>query len=177
VVEVLKQPQYRPLPAEREVVRIWVATGGHLDEYPVADAARFVEGFAEFLETRHAGILEAIRTTGDLTDDADAELRSALDGFRQTFVPSGTEPGSEAGRGEGTPRDEVKPDVGWDRMSSEGDEEDAAKAKRSAPTAEGKEEPESESESEEAAPMAQGMEEPGTPHEGDAAATGETPSG
>src|SRR5919197_122887 len=40
VVEVLKQLQYQPLPAEREVVRIWVATGGHLDAYPVADAAR-----------------------------------------------------------------------------------------------------------------------------------------
>src|SRR5438067_2670540 len=39
VVEVLKQPQYQPLSVEREVVRIWVATGGHLDEYPVEDAA------------------------------------------------------------------------------------------------------------------------------------------
>jgi F-type H+/Na+-transporting ATPase subunit alpha len=175
VVEVLKQPQYRPLSAEREVVRIWVATGGHLDEYPVGDAARFVEGFAEFLETRHAGILEAIRTTGDLTDDTDAELRSALDGFRETFVPSGTEPGSEAGRGEGTPRDEVKPDVGWDRMSSEGDdEEDETKSQEPGPTADGTEEPEAESE--EPPPMAEGMEEPGTPREGDAAATGETQS-
>jgi F-type H+/Na+-transporting ATPase subunit alpha len=157
VVEVLKQPQYRPLPVEREVVRIWVATGGHLDEQPVADAARFVEGFAEFLETRHAATLESIRTTGDLTDDTDAELRSALDEFRETFVPTGTEPGSEAGRGEGTPRDEVKPDVGWDRMSSADDE--ARKA-----------------EHEEPVPMAQGMEETETPPEPDGADTGETRS-
>src|SRR5438034_1253438 len=58
VVEILKQPQYRPIPVEREVVRVWVGVGGHLDAYPVADAARFVEGFVEFLETRHAAVLE-----------------------------------------------------------------------------------------------------------------------
>jgi F-type H+-transporting ATPase subunit alpha len=124
VVEVLKQPQYRPLPVEREVVRIWVATGGHLDELPVSDAARFVEGFAEFLETRHANVLESIRTSGDLSDETDAALRSALDSFRETFVPTDEATGSEAGRGEGSPPDEAKPDVGWDRMSSVADTAD-----------------------------------------------------
>jgi F-type H+-transporting ATPase subunit alpha len=124
VVEVLKQPQYRPLPVEREVVRIWVATGGHLDELPVSDAARFVEGFAEFLETRHVNVLESIRTSGDLSDETDAALRSALDSFRETFVPTDEATGSEAGRGEGSPPDEAKPDVGWDRMSSVADTAD-----------------------------------------------------
>jgi F-type H+/Na+-transporting ATPase subunit alpha len=123
VVEILKQPQYRPIPVEREVVRVWVGVGGHLDAYPVADAARFVEGFAEFLETRHAGVLETIRTSGDLSDETEAELRTALDAFGETFVPTAEEAGSEAGRGEDTPRDEVKRDVGWDRMSSEHDED------------------------------------------------------
>src|SRR5438067_3052736 len=123
VVEILKQPQYRPIPVEREVVRVWVGTGGHLDAFPVADAARFVEGFAEFLEMRHAGVLETIRTSGDLSDETEAELRTALDAFGETFVPTSEESGSEAARGEGTPRDEVKRDVGWDRMSSEHDED------------------------------------------------------
>jgi F-type H+-transporting ATPase subunit alpha len=118
VVEVLKQPQYRPLPVEREVVRIWVATGGHLDELPVSDAARFVDGFAEFLETRHASVLDAIRTTGDLSDETEASLRSALDAFRETFVSTGDGSGTEAGRGEGSAPDAAKADVGWDRMSS-----------------------------------------------------------
>ena len=124
MVEILKQPQYRPIPVEREVVRVWVGTGGHLDAYPVADAVRFVEGFVEFLETRYAAVLETIRTSGDLSDDTETELRTALDAFRETFAPTSDEAaGSEAGRGEGTPRDEVKPDVGWDRMSSAGDTE------------------------------------------------------
>ena len=129
VVEILKQPQYRPIPVEREVVRVWVGTGGHLDAYPVADAVRFVEGFVEFLETRHAAVFEAIRTSGDLSDETETELRTALDAFQETFAPtSGDAAGSEAGRGEGTPRDEVKPDVGWDRMSSAGDTEEGEPA-------------------------------------------------
>ena len=129
VVEILKQPQYRPIPVEREVVRVWVGTGGHLDAYPVADAVRFVEGFVEFLETRHAAVFEAIRTSGDLSDETETELRTALDAFRETFAPTSDDAaGSEAGRGEGTPRDEVKPDVGWDRMSSAGDTEEGEPA-------------------------------------------------
>jgi F-type H+/Na+-transporting ATPase subunit alpha len=137
VVEVLKQPQYRPLPVEREVVRIWVATGGHLDELPVSDAARFVEGFAEFLETRHANVLEAIRTSGDLSDDTESSLRAALDAFRETFVPTGDGSGSEAGRGEGSAPDEAKPDVGWDRMSSVIGEEGTATNPELMPMAQG----------------------------------------
>ena len=53
VVEVLKQPQYQPLPVERQVVSIYVATGGYLDGYPVEDAKRFVTGFNDYLETRN----------------------------------------------------------------------------------------------------------------------------
>ncbi|HEU4354086.1 MAG TPA: F0F1 ATP synthase subunit alpha, partial [Actinomycetota bacterium] len=52
VVEVLKQPQYQPVPVERQVIAIWVATGGHLDDYPVQDARRFVEEFGGYVETR-----------------------------------------------------------------------------------------------------------------------------
>ena len=52
VVEVLKQPQYQPLPVEREVVMIWTGTGGYLDPFPVEDAKRFVEDFTAYLESR-----------------------------------------------------------------------------------------------------------------------------
>ncbi|MEA2235073.1 MAG: F-type H+/Na+-transporting ATPase subunit alpha, partial [Solirubrobacteraceae bacterium] len=74
VVEILKQPQYDPQPVERQVVAIYAATGGYLDEHPVADAKRFVTGLNEFLDTRHADILETIRTTGDMTDETEAAL-------------------------------------------------------------------------------------------------------
>jgi F-type H+/Na+-transporting ATPase subunit alpha len=128
VVEILKQPQYEPQPVERQVVAIYAATGGHLDEHPVADAKRFVVGLNEFLDTRHADIHEAIRTTGDMSDETEAALKAAIDEYRETFVPSDAGEGSESGLGRTTPPDEVKPDVGWDRMSSADDDEDAPAA-------------------------------------------------
>jgi F-type H+-transporting ATPase subunit alpha len=124
VVEILKQPQYDPQPVERQVVAIYAATGGYLDDHPVGDAKRFVTGLNEFLDTRHADILEAIRSTGDMSDETEAALKTAIDEYRETFVPSATGEGSESGLGRTTPPDEVKPDVGWDRMSSADDEDE-----------------------------------------------------
>ena len=124
VVEILKQPQYHPVPVERQVVSIYVATAGHLDRHPVEDARRFVEDFADFLEVRHGDVLRSIRETGDLSDETEATLKAALDEFEATFAPAAEGGGSDAATGPGTPRDEVKPDVGWDRMSSADDEGD-----------------------------------------------------
>jgi F-type H+-transporting ATPase subunit alpha len=117
VVEILKQPQYRPVPVERQVLAIWVGTGGHLDAYPVEDAKRFVDEFTEYVSAR-TEVLNAIRDTGALSDESEVKLKQAMEDFRQTFAPSEAAPGSEAAVGEGSPRDEVKKDVGWDRLSS-----------------------------------------------------------
>jgi F-type H+-transporting ATPase subunit alpha len=122
VVEVLKQPQYQPLPVEREVVMIWTATGGYLDPFPVEDAKRFVEEFTAYLESR-TDVLGTIRETGDMSDETEATLKESVEAFVETFQPSEAGAGSEAGRGAGTAPDEVKRDIGWDRMSSV-DEED-----------------------------------------------------
>jgi F-type H+/Na+-transporting ATPase subunit alpha len=124
VVEVLKQPQYQPQPVERQVVAIWAVTGGHLDAYPVADAKRFIEAFGEFLDTRHPEIFTEIRSSGDLTDEMTDRLDAAVRDFTTTFAPADAGAGSEAGIGATTPPDEVKPDVGWDRMSSVDEPED-----------------------------------------------------
>jgi F-type H+/Na+-transporting ATPase subunit alpha len=123
VVEVLKQPQYQPLPVEREVVMIWTATGGYLDPFPVEDAKRFVEDFTAYLESR-TDVLNTIRETGDLSSETEGTLKESVAAFTETFQPTGAGAGSEAGRGAGTPPDEVKPDIGWDRMSSVDDEDE-----------------------------------------------------
>ncbi|MBA3691050.1 MAG: F0F1 ATP synthase subunit alpha, partial [Actinobacteria bacterium] len=123
VVEILKQPQYQPAPVERQVVMIYAATGGYLDAHPVADAKRFVTGLTEYLDTRNQEILEAIRSTGELSEETEASLKAAIEAYAETFVPTGEDTGSESGLGRTTPPDEVKPDVGWDRMSSAEDDE------------------------------------------------------
>jgi F-type H+/Na+-transporting ATPase subunit alpha len=136
VVEVLKQPQYEPLPVEREVVMIWTATGGYLDPFPVEDAKRFVVDFTTYLDSR-TDVLETIRESGDMSDETEATLKDSVEAFAQTFQPADAAAGSEAGRGAGTPPDEVKPDIGWDRMSSvddDDDEEDAAQKASGGPS-------------------------------------------
>jgi F-type H+/Na+-transporting ATPase subunit alpha len=123
VVEVLKQPQYEPQPVERQVVAIWTVTGGHLDPYPVEDAKRFVEQFQEAIEARHPEVFETIRGSGKLDDATLETLGRAVEEFAATFAATGAAAGSEAGIGRTTPKDEVREDVGWDRMSSADDEE------------------------------------------------------
>jgi F-type H+-transporting ATPase subunit alpha len=123
VVEVLKQPQYRPVPVERQVVAIWVATGGYLDQLPVEDAKRFVQDFTDHLASR-TKVLEAIAETGELSEESEAALKQAATDLEQAFVPTETGPGSAAAAGQGSARDAVREDVGWDRLSSEGDDED-----------------------------------------------------
>jgi F-type H+-transporting ATPase subunit alpha len=124
VVETLKQPQYEPQPVERQVVGIYAVTNGALDPYPVEDAKRFISELLTFIDTRHDGVFSAIRETGELSEETEAELQRAIEAFSETFVPSSGGPGSEAALGATTPPDEVKPDVGWDRMSSVDDDED-----------------------------------------------------
>ncbi|HET9309944.1 MAG TPA: F0F1 ATP synthase subunit alpha [Actinomycetota bacterium] len=123
VVEVLKQPQYEPQPVERQVVAIYAVTGGYLDDYPVEDAKRFIEEFATYLETRSPEVFSTIRDSGDLSEEAETQLKGALEAFKEGFSPTAGGAGSEAALGETTPPDEVKPDVGWDRMSSVDDDE------------------------------------------------------
>ena len=123
VVEILKQPQYAPQPVERQVAAIYAVTNGALDPYPVEDAKRFVADLLAYLDGRAPEVLRAIRERGDLADDTEAGLRAAIEAVAATFVPT-TRAGAEGVAGTTAP-DEVKPDRGWDRMSSvEG--EDAA---------------------------------------------------
>ena len=59
LTEILKQPQYRPLPVEKQVAIIFAATNGYLDSVPVEQLRQFEEGLYAFLETRHAGRADA----------------------------------------------------------------------------------------------------------------------
>jgi hypothetical protein len=124
VVEILKQPQYQPVPVERQVIAIWVGTGGVLDAYPVEDAKRFVDEFTTSLAAR-TDVLDAIRDAGELSEETEAALKRALGEFTETFAPSEAAAGSEAGVGKGGPRDAVREDIGWDRLSSADDDEEA----------------------------------------------------
>jgi len=96
VVEILKQPQFSPSPVEEQVLIIWAATTGKLDDIPVADVRRFEVELRDYMRSRHNDLLEGMRTTGALADE-DA-MSSAIEDFKRQFRPSeastGTEPGA-----------------------------------------------------------------------------------
>jgi F-type H+-transporting ATPase subunit alpha len=91
LVELLKQPQYSPLAVERQVVVVWAGTSGFLDDVPVEDVARFEEEFLDSVQRNHKGIYDAIRETGQLSDDTTTALKDAIDEFRQGFEVHGGE--------------------------------------------------------------------------------------
>ncbi|HEY3975805.1 MAG TPA: F0F1 ATP synthase subunit alpha [Streptosporangiaceae bacterium] len=85
LVELLKQRQYSPLPVERQVVSVWAGTNGYLDDVPVDDVRRFEAELLDFIGRSHGGIYDAIRETGDLSDDSAVTLKDAVDEFRRGF--------------------------------------------------------------------------------------------
>jgi len=86
LMEMLKQPQYLPLPVERQVAMIYVGTNGYLDEYPVDAITGFETQFYAFMDNKHADILKTIRDTGVLDADTEKALKDAIADFKKVFV-------------------------------------------------------------------------------------------
>src|SRR5882762_1786111 len=69
VVEVLKQPQYRPMPVEQQVIVIFAVTSGLIDDVNVPEIKEWEKGLLEFMAAQHPGIVDEIRTKRALSDD------------------------------------------------------------------------------------------------------------
>jgi len=88
VVEILKQPQYRPMPVERQVLVIFAVTNGFLDDVAVEDAKRFQAELLDYIESRNPEIGRTIAQEGTLSDELSQPLEAAVRDFRTTFQPS-----------------------------------------------------------------------------------------
>ena len=91
LVELLKQPQYRPFPVEEQVVSIWAGSNGYLDDVPVEDVSRFETDFLDYLRRSHEGILQTIRESLALAEDTVTALKDAIGEFRKGFETSSGE--------------------------------------------------------------------------------------
>ena len=89
VVEVLKQPQFQPMPVEEQVLVLYAVTEGHMDGIPTGDVKRFERELRDYFRTRHADLLAAIRDTGKLPEGDD--FVKAIAAFEETFEASETE--------------------------------------------------------------------------------------
>ena len=86
LMEMLKQPQYTPLPVEKQVAMIYVGTNGFLDEYPTSAIKSFEEQFYAFLDNKHADILQSVRESGQLNAETEKKLKDAIAEFKKIFV-------------------------------------------------------------------------------------------
>ncbi|WP_066656822.1 MULTISPECIES: F0F1 ATP synthase subunit alpha [unclassified Sphingomonas] len=86
LTELLKQPQFSPLPFEEQTVSIFAGTNGYLDSVAVTDVVRYEAAMLAEMRSKHADILAAIRDSKDLSDDTKAKLKDALAAFGKTFA-------------------------------------------------------------------------------------------
>jgi len=86
LTELLKQPQFSPLPFEEQTASIFAGTQGYLDTVPVDAVVRYEAAMLADLRANHAGVLKSIRDSKDLKDDVRDQLKAALDAFAKTFA-------------------------------------------------------------------------------------------
>ena len=84
--EITKQPQYQPLPVERQVAILYVATKGKLDDVPTPRVREFEQQFYRFLETERPNILTELADKKALSDELSAALDDAVEAYRQSFL-------------------------------------------------------------------------------------------
>ncbi len=85
IKEVLKQPQYKPMPVQYQVIMIYVVTNKYLLDIPVEDITRFETEFFEFLDTKYPEVPNAIAQDKEIKDETDAKLKKAIEEFKTQF--------------------------------------------------------------------------------------------
>jgi F-type H+-transporting ATPase subunit alpha len=83
--EILKQPQFQPMPVEEQVMIIFAGTQGYLDDIPVELVRAFEEGFHPFMREKYPDIGEKIRREQRLDADTEADLRRAIEEYKVQF--------------------------------------------------------------------------------------------
>jgi F-type H+-transporting ATPase subunit alpha len=86
LTELLKQPQFQPVPVEEQVVSIFAGTRGYLDSVKVSDVGRFERQMLSELRASDNGVLEAIRTDREIKPATEEKLKAFLDAFSRNFA-------------------------------------------------------------------------------------------
>jgi F-type H+-transporting ATPase subunit alpha len=86
LTELLKQPQFNPMPVEEQVASIFAGTNGFIDSVEVSAVTRYEAAMLSFLRSEHGDILKSIRDTKQLDDETAGKLKAALTQFGKTFA-------------------------------------------------------------------------------------------
>jgi F-type H+-transporting ATPase subunit alpha len=88
LVEVLKQAQYQPMPAQNEIMILFAAAYGYLDEWPEEKVSEYEQQMLEFMGSKYGDFLSEVREKGEISDELEEKLKKALDEFKTAFQPN-----------------------------------------------------------------------------------------
>jgi F-type H+-transporting ATPase subunit alpha len=88
LTEILKQDQYQPLSVEKQIVTIYAASNGYLDDLPIDAGRKFEEELYKFLDVQRPQVLKSLATKKQVDDEMKKVLKEALDDFKAKFIES-----------------------------------------------------------------------------------------
>jgi F-type H+-transporting ATPase subunit alpha len=88
LVEVLKQRQYQPMNAEKEVMILFAGANGYLDQWPVEAISDYEKQMLEFIESKHPGILSELKEKNAISEELEDSMKKALDDFKGMYQPA-----------------------------------------------------------------------------------------
>jgi F-type H+-transporting ATPase subunit alpha len=88
LVEILKQPQFQPMSAEKEVAILYAGSNGFLDKWPEDSVLEYEKQMLEFMGSKYADILADIKEKGDISEETDGKMKKALGEFEGIFQPA-----------------------------------------------------------------------------------------
>ena len=97
MMELLKQPQYRPMPMAEQVVVIYAGTHGYVDGMEVDDVAEFAGRLLTFVRERHPRMLQSIRESGELSEEMEKELQQTIQDCATRYGSEGSGQAEEGG--------------------------------------------------------------------------------
>ena len=88
LVEVLKQPQYQPMPAQNEIMILFAGAYGYLDEWPEEGVSEYEQQMLEFMGSKYGDLLSEVKEKAEISDELEEKLKKALDEFKTVFQPN-----------------------------------------------------------------------------------------
>ena len=110
LVELLKQGQYEPMPVELQVVSIFAANNGFLDDLDVSDIAHYEARLHQTIQSEQPTILEEIRDSGKLGEASESSLTEAIAAFTKKFIETAGNPGASATSAAASPSEDGSPE-------------------------------------------------------------------
>jgi F-type H+-transporting ATPase subunit alpha len=86
LVEILKQGQYKPLEIETQVLAIYAANNGYVDDYPVSAIQRYEQEMLAFMNSQHSDVVKELADKKKIDDELEGKIKAALEKFKEQFV-------------------------------------------------------------------------------------------